>query len=141
MRYLLDTNVVSETMRATPNRHLLGALAHHDGQFGISAVTWHELAFGVRRLPKGARRVALEVRLRDLARDLPPPLPFTVEAADWLASERARLEKRGISTSTEDGLIAATAHVSNLTVVTANTKHFAPFLGLRLVDWSGPGAR
>jgi tRNA(fMet)-specific endonuclease VapC len=138
VRYLLDTNVISETMRAASNRHLLGALARHDGQFGISAVTWHELAFGVRRLPKGARRVALEVRLQDLARDLPPPLPFTAEAGDWLATERARLEAKGVSITTEDGMIAATAYVSSLTVVTANTKHFEPFLGLRVVDWSRP---
>lgn len=128
-------------MRATPNRHVLGALARHDGQFCISAVTWHELAFGVRRLPKGARRTALEARLQDLARDLPPPLPFTAEAADWLASERARLEAKGVPISVEDGLIAATAYASNLTVVSANTKHFASFLGIRVVDWSRPPAR
>jgi predicted nucleic acid-binding protein len=138
MKFLLDTNVVSETMRASPNRHLLGKLAHHDGQFGISALTWHELAFGVRRLPRGARRTALEARLTGLASDLPAPLPFTVEAADWLGSERARLESKGVAISIEDGVIAATAHVAGLTVVTANTKHFAPFLGLRVVDWCRP---
>lgn len=138
MKFLLDTNVVSETMRATPNRHLLRALARHDGQLGISAVTWHELAFSVRRLPKGARRTALEVRLRDLASDLPAPVPFPGEAADWLASERARLEAKGTSISIEDGVIAATAYVANLTVVTANTKHFVPFVAVRVVDWLHP---
>lgn len=141
MKFLLDTNVVSETMRASPNRHLLGALARHDGQLCISAVTWHELAFGVRRLPKGVRRTALEARLQDLARDLPPPLAITGVAADWLATERARLEAKGVSISMEDGLIAATAYESNLTVVTADTKHFAPFLGVRVVDWLGPSHR
>jgi predicted nucleic acid-binding protein len=140
VRFLLDTNVVSETMRASPNRHLLRALARNEGQFGISAVTWHELAFGVRRLPKGARRTALEARLRDLATDLPAPVPFTAEAADWLASERARLEAKGTSISIEDGIIAATAYVANLTVVTANTKHFVPFQELRVVDWLRPSA-
>ena len=141
MKFLLDTNVVSETMRATPNGHLLRMLGRHDGQFGISAVTWHELAFGVRRLPKGARRTALEARLRDLADDLPPPVPFTGEAADWLASERARLEAKGVRISIEDGVIAATACLANLTVVTANTKHFIPFLALRVVDWLRPSER
>jgi predicted nucleic acid-binding protein len=141
VKFLLDTNVVSETMRATPNGHLLRMLGRHDGQFGISAVTWHELAFGVRRLPKGARRTALEARLRDLADDLPPPVPFTGEAADWLASERARLEAKGVRISIEDGVIAATACLANLTVVTANTKHFIPFLALRVVDWLRPSER
>jgi predicted nucleic acid-binding protein len=141
VKFLLDTNVISETMRASPNRRLLRSLARHDGQLGISAVTWHELAFGVRRLPRGARRTALEVRLRDLASDLPAAVPFTGEAADWLASERARLEAKGVSISIEDGVIAATAYVANLTVVTANTKHFVPFLALRVVDWSRPVER
>jgi predicted nucleic acid-binding protein len=141
VKFLLDTNVVSETMKASPNVHLLRALTRHDGQLGISAVTWHELAFGVRRLPKGARRTALEVRLRDLASVLPAPLPFTGEAADWLASERARLETKGCSIAIEDGAIAATAYLANLTVVTANTKHFVPFLALRVVDWSRPSKR
>ena len=107
MRFLLDTNVVSETMRGSPNRRMLRKLAQHDGQFGISALTWHELAFGVRCLPRGARRTALEARLRDISTDLPAPLPFTGAAGDWLASERARLEAKGISISMEDGVIAA----------------------------------
>ena len=141
MRFLLDTNVVSGTMQASPNRHLVTALARHDGQLCISVITWHELAYGVRRLPKGVRRTALEARLRDIARDLPAALPFTGEAADWLASERARLEAKGTIISIEDGLIAATAYASNLTVVTANTKHFVPFLGVQVVDWSRPARR
>jgi tRNA(fMet)-specific endonuclease VapC len=61
--------------------------------------------------------------------------PLTLEAADWLATERARLEDEGTIGSTEDGLIAATAHVNGLTLVTANTKHFARFQGLRAVNW------
>lgn len=136
MKYLLDTNIVSETMRAAPSAVLVANLSAHDGQFGIAAITWLELAFGVRRLPQGARRTALEARLRDLQTDLPPPLPFTTEAADWLASERARLEKRGRTITLEDGQIAATAHVAHLVLVTANTKDFAHYLGLRVRDWT-----
>jgi tRNA(fMet)-specific endonuclease VapC len=136
VRFLLDTNVVSETMRAKPNPALLAKLARYDGQFGVSAVTWLELAYGVRRLPDGARKKALAERLSDVRATLPPVLPFTEEAADWLATERVRLEAKGTTVTCEDGLIAATAWVSNLTLVTANTKHFAGFRGLHVVDWS-----
>ncbi len=55
-------------------------------------------------------------------------------------AERARLEAKGTSISIEDGVIAATAYFANLTVVTANTKHFVPFVALRVVDWSQPSA-
>ena len=136
MRFLLDTNVVSETMRARPNRRLLQRLAQHEGQFGICAVTWQELACGVRKLPPGARRRALEARLSDLRAVLPPVIPFTVDAADWLATERARLEAKGSVVACEDGQIAAIAWLSNMTLVTANTKHFSRFGGLRIVDWT-----
>lgn len=136
MRFLLDTNVISDTMRATPNRRLLTRLGQHDGSFAISVVSWYEVAYGVRRVPRGARRTALEARLADLRNDLPPPLSFTLDAADWLATERARLEDKGIVPSSEEGQIAATAYVNGLTMVTANTKHFSPFLGLRVVDWT-----
>ena len=136
MRFLLDTNVVSETMRITPARRLLQKLAHHEGQLAISSVTWQELVYGVARLPDGPRRRALAVRLADFRDVLPPPLPFTVEAAEWLGHELARLERRGIRVTCEDGRIAAVAWSSNLTLVTANTKHLARFEGLDVVDWT-----
>jgi tRNA(fMet)-specific endonuclease VapC len=135
MRFLLDTNVVSATMRRDPSRRLLQKLAQHDGQFGISAVTWQELAYGVRRLPEGARKRALEARLGGLRAVLQPILPYTLEAADWLATEMARLEAKGRHVTCEDGQIAATAWVSGATIVTANTKHFSRFRGVHVVDW------
>ncbi len=136
MRFLLDTNVVSETMRLSPNRKLLQKLAQHEGHYGISAVTWQELAYGVRRLPEGARKRALQARLLDLPDVLPPILPFTVEAADWLATEMARLEAKGKVITCEDGQIAAIAWTENAALVTVNTKDFAGFRDLRVVDWT-----
>lgn len=136
MRFLLDTNVVSETMRASPNRTLLKRLAQYEGQYGICATTWQELAFGVRRLPEGKRKTALAAHLVDIRAALPTVLAFTADAADWLATEMARLERKGVDVTCEDGQIAAIATMSNLALVTANTKHFARFRDLELVDWT-----
>lgn len=136
MRFLLDTNVVSEMMHAAANRKLLQRLSQHEGHFAICVVTWQELTFGVRRLPEGARKAALEARLSDVRALLPDILPFTVDAADWLGGELARLQRAGISVSCEDGQIAAIAWASGLTLVTANTKHFTRFEDLRVVDWT-----
>ena len=133
---MLDTNVISETMRSAPNPRLLQKLAQHEGHYGISAITWQELAYGVPRLPNGARKEALLVRLLDLPDVLPPILPFTVEAADWLATEMARLEAKGKVVASEDGQIAAVAWTENATLVTANTKAFSNFRDLRVVDWT-----
>jgi len=122
-------------MRSAPSRRLLRRLAQHEGQYGISAVTWQELAYGVRRLPEGRRKRALQVRLLDIREVLPPILPFTADTADWLACELARLEKKCIPVACEDGQIAATASLSNLTLVTANVKDFASFHELTVVSW------
>ena len=136
MRFLLDTNVVSATMRPIPSRALLKRMGQHDGQYGICAVTWQELAFGVRRLPDGKRKNAFDAALADLRAILPPILAYTAEASDWFATERARLERKGVDVSCEDGQIAAIAATSNLVLVTANTKHFSAFRDLSVVDWT-----
>ena len=47
--YLLDTNVVSEMMRPRPNPAVQAQWHTHIHQMAISAVTWHELWFGVER--------------------------------------------------------------------------------------------
>lgn len=135
MKFLLDTNVVSETMRPAPNRRLLARLAQHEGQFAISAVTWQELTYGVCRLPESAKKSALEAHLSDVRALLPEMLPFTAEAAGWLGAEMARLERAGVTVACEDGQIAAIARTGELTLVTANTKHFTRFEELRVVDW------
>jgi len=135
VRFLLDTNIVSETMRVAPNRRLLSKLSQHEGQYAVSVVTWQELVYGIERLPDGARKQGLQAVLVDLRPTL-PMLPLSFEAAAWLGVERARLEKKGKNTSTEDGQIAATAWASNLTVVTANKKHFSLFRGVSVVDWT-----
>lgn len=136
MRFLLDTNVVSAAMRPTPSRGLLKRLGQHEGQYGICAVTWQELAFGVRRLPEGKRKAAFDAALTDFRSVLPPILPYTADASDWFATERARLERKGVDISCEDGQIAAIAATANLILVTANTKDFSSFRELTLADWT-----
>ena len=56
LRFLLDTNVVSELTKAVPNTALLSALQQHEAACAISAPTLEELAFGCARLAPGARR-------------------------------------------------------------------------------------
>ena len=97
MRFLLDTNVLAEMFRATPNRKLLSHFERHGSSSAISSVTWHEMLFGLRRLPSGSKRERLQAFLDEVVEATLPILPYDEPAAAWHATERARLEKRGIA--------------------------------------------
>lgn len=134
LKYLLDTNTISEPVRPSPNRRLLARLQRHELEIAIATPVWHELLFGLRRLPPSAKRTKIEGYLFGTVLDL-PILAYDVVAADWHAAERARLEAQGRSTPFLDGQIAAIARVHDCTVVTANQEHFEPFEGLRIENW------
>ena len=132
--YLLDTNLLSEAARPAPDSRVLARLAEVEGNAAISSVTWHELRFGVRRLPPCRRRDALEVFVSDVSARF-PVIPYDERAASWHAAERARLEQAGLSRSFADGQIAATAVTNALVLVTRNTEDFAGFSGLLVENW------
>lgn len=132
--FLLDTNVVSEAARPHPDAGVLRRLADTEDTAALAATTWHELRYGVERLPPGRRREALGVFLSTLVHRY-PVLPYDARAADWHAGQRAKLEGSGVHTSAADGQIAATAVTNGLTLVTRNLSDFTGFEGLRTECW------
>jgi tRNA(fMet)-specific endonuclease VapC len=134
LRYLLDTNTISEPARPSPNRRVLGRLHRHELEIAIAAPVWHELLFGLRRLPPSAKRSRIEGYLFGTVLDL-PILPYDAAAAEWHAAERARLEAQGRTIAFFDGQIAAIASVHDCIVVTANVDHFEAFEGIRIENW------
>jgi tRNA(fMet)-specific endonuclease VapC len=138
LRYLLDTSIVSSPISKTPNRGILRRLTQHAGESAIAAPVWHELTFGLRRLPRGRRRTALGVYLQDVVRASFPILPYDDAAATWHGEERARLEALGRPVPYVDAQIAAVAHAHQLVLVTVNSKDFTPFANLRIEDWASP---
>ena len=136
IRYLLDTNVLSEAIKSRPNEKTLAHLVEHDGALATCSVVWHELTFGAARLAASKKRRAIEAYLDEAVRNTLPILPYDQEAATWHAKERARLGKSGNPPSAADGQIAAIAHVNDLIVVTANLKDFRRFKDLVVEDWS-----
>ncbi len=136
IRYLLDTNVLSEPIKSHPDERTITSLSDHDGELATCSVVWHELSFGAARLTASKKRSAIEAYLEDVVRSVLPILPYDQEAATWHARERARLSKRGRPPSAADGQIAAIATVNDLIVVTANVKDFRRFKDLVVEDWS-----
>jgi tRNA(fMet)-specific endonuclease VapC len=135
VKYLLDTNVVSEPLRPTPSKRIVRLLRKHQFEVAIASVVWHELRFGVERLPVSRRRLTLEHYLADVVLATMPILEYDRAAAEWHALERARLIGRGQTPPFTDGQIAAVAHVHQLTLVTFNDADFRRFQGVRVVTW------
>jgi tRNA(fMet)-specific endonuclease VapC len=135
VRYLLDTNVLSEPLKPRPHSDVLARLEKHGAELASAAPVWHELRFGCARLPDSKRRRAVEDYLREVVQPSVPILSYTVMAAEWHALERARLAAAGRSPAFVDGQIAAIAAVHDLILVTANVKDFRWFRGLEVESW------
>lgn len=141
MSYLLDTNVLSEPVKPDPDAGVMAGLKSTPGMIATAGPVWHQLLFGCYRLPDSSRRRTLEQYLFQVLAPSLPVLPYDEPAANWHASERARLESRGLTPPFVDGQIAAIAKVRGLVLVTRNVAHFEPFEGLPVEDWSVSGPR
>jgi len=133
--YLLDTNVVSEPLRPSPDPQVLERLREHQAEIAIASVVWHELWYGCYRLPPSAKRTVIEAYLRDVVARAIPILSYDQRAALWHAEERARLAQIGRPPPFADGQIAAIAVTNGLCLVTFNGDNYSAFQGLRLEDW------
>ena len=135
MKYLLDTNIVSEPLRPQPNSEVIRRLQEHEGEITIPSPVWHELRFGCLRLAPSRRREAIERYIEDVVLTTFPVLDYDWKAADWHAQERARLSRAGKTPPFVDGQIAAIAHTVGLILVTSNTADFQTFYGLTIESW------
>lgn len=135
LRYLLDTNIVSESLRPVPNQEVLDHLREHQTEIAIASVVWHELWYGCCRLPPSTKRTVIETYLKDVVARTIPILSYDQRAALWHAEERARLAQIGRPSPFADGQIAAIAATNGLCLVTFNRDDYAAFQGLRLEDW------
>lgn len=134
--YLLDTNVISELRRVRPHPAVVAWLdAMPDEQLHLSAVTIGELQAGVEatRAQNAAKAAEIE-RWVDQVAATWNVLPMDSSAfRAWAKLMVGRPDKL-----IEDAMIAATAAVHGLTVVTRNVRDFV-VLGVLVVDpFSGP---
>ena len=135
MKYLLDTNIVSECVKTIPNASVLHKIEKHEHEIVTAAPVWHELQYGCRRLPRSRKRKIIESFLNDVVRENMLILPYDDRAAEWHARERARLSSKGKMPPFVDGQIAAIAKVNGLVLVTRNVQDYEPFSGLKTENW------
>lgn len=125
MKYLVDANVLSEATRRDPEPAVIEWLAAHEPDVAIDAIVLAELAVGVERLPRGRKRSQLEEWFEKLDGTI-ECLPWDREVSREWARLVAGLRRRGRAMPLFDSMIAATARVHGLVVVTRNVRDFEP---------------
>lgn len=140
MRWLFDTNVVSEVIRPRPNPTVLSWIASRpEDTVAISTITIAELREGASLVQNETRRKALREWIDvSVERDFGDrALPLTVEIlTTWLSLARS-LKANGRSASSPDLLIAATARVHDLTIATRNVRDFVGTGAILFNPWTG----
>lgn len=130
MRYLLDTNIVSDLVR-NPQ----GKIAEHifkvgEAQVCTSIIVAAELRYGAEKKKSARLSAQLEAVLGALQ-----VLPFEKPADAAYGSVRARLEQVGEPIGANDLLLAAQAIALDCILVTDNVREFARVKQLRIENW------
>ena len=140
MAFLLDTNVISETVRPRPDKTVLDWIESQiPSDLFLAAQTLGELVRGARRVKEQARREQFERWIQqDLARQFDGRiLPFDASTAAVWGRLMGDGDRAGRRPSAADAQIAAAAIQHDLTLVTRNVKDFRNF-DIRLLDpWQG----
>lgn len=121
----LDTNVVSETLRKSPDPRVTAWLVQHDAELALPTVTIAEIAFGIQNILPDQRARRLEQGLTDWRRRFADRIfGVTEEAALAYGEIMGAASRRGIGMSAPDGMIAAIARVNNGRLATRNLADF-----------------
>lgn len=123
MRYLVDANVLSEPTKPSPHAGVVAWLSKNERDLAVDPIILGEVRFGILLLPRGKRRTRLERWFDDGIQRL-LCLPWEAETGMRWAALLATLRASGQAMPIKDSLIAATALVHDLVVVTRNGADF-----------------
>ena len=134
MKYLLDTDTLSNLVRRTPSPQLLARMAAVPPQErATSSVTIGEMLYGALRL--GADGQLLLARIEQVLQAVPVVCSFDERAARRYAAARVALERAGTPLDEADLRIGGIALANDLVVVTANVRHFGRIPALEVENW------
>jgi len=133
---ILDTNVLSELMRANPDENVLAWLDSQNSQdLYTTAITVAELLYGVARLAHGRRKTALRGAIESMldGEMAGKILPFDGNSARQYAMLVAECESHGRPISSADAQIAAVCHAHDAVLATRNGRDFET-TGVPIID-------
>ncbi|MCL1847830.1 MAG: type II toxin-antitoxin system VapC family toxin [Coriobacteriia bacterium] len=133
MRYLIDTNVLSELAKDKPSAQVLDWFSTHaQDRLLISAITVGEIAYGIERKEEGKEKESLSDWFESVLLEWFEDSIIALDTEVML--KWGKLRALGRTLPIIDSQIAATTLVSNAVLVTRNTKDFDGIEGLRVVN-------
>jgi len=128
MKYLLDTCVISELVKPTPNRKVVDWLNELPSEvLFLCAITIGEVRKGLTKLPDSGKKEQLTLWLNTLLEEYKERiLSIDLMVCENWGVLQGNAEKAGTPMSSIDGLLAATTYTHNLTLVTMNESDLYP---------------
>ncbi len=131
--FLLDTNVISELSKISPEPQVVSFLIENEDCW-LPSIVMYELEFGLQILPTGNRLQQLRTLHRSIINEYEDRIiPIGRRESEMSAILQADARKAGHTVSLADALIAGTARVHDLCVVTRNVGDFEP-LNVSILD-------
>jgi tRNA(fMet)-specific endonuclease VapC len=135
LKYLLDTNILSEAKRPQPNEKVMEKLRLYRQETATAIIVIHEMLYGCLRLSLSKKRQDIEDYINDVILAQLPLFDYNLKAAQYHAQQRARLSKVGKTPAFIDGQIASIALINDLILVTNNVVDFQDFDSLIIENW------
>ena len=137
MNYLLDTCVMSELVKPAPSPSILMWFSTvASPALFLSVMTIGEIRKGITKLPDSKKKDALTLWLNRLIAEYADRiLPIDLAVSERWGIMQGEAERAGTPMASLDGLIAATALVYHLTIVTRNERDFLPSRAPLLNPW------
>jgi toxin FitB len=132
---VVDTNVASELMRPAPEARVVAWVrAQDNNELYTTSITVAEIAYGIERLPDGARKALLRATATQVFSAFADHvLPFDAEAAGLYGAIVSARERDGAPIDGFDAQIAAICRLHSATLATRNGKDFDQ-AGIDVVD-------
>jgi len=130
--FLVDANVLCEGMKPRPHQTVMKWLGQYEEEIVVDPIILGEVRNGVLKLPHGRRRREIEAWFEIGVRRI-VCLPWDASTAMIWADLLAKLRRAGREMAMKDSMIAATALVHRLTLVTRNERDFAR-AGVRILN-------
>jgi len=121
--FLVDANVLSEPTKPKPAANVIEWLKSNERELTVDPIILGEIRFGIHLLPAGKRRQRLEQWFEKGVSNI-VCLPWDAASGLRWAKLLAELRAKGQAVPIKDSLVAATALVHGLTVVTRNVSDF-----------------